>query len=540
MYRFILKNLRHEEDARDVVQTAFEKMWVNRAEVDGAKCKSYLFTVAYNQMIDHLRKAKRISLKDEFREDAKIYDRPMHNTRKVLEVALAQLNETQRSLVLLKDYEGYSYEEIGQITGLTESQVKVYLHRARVQLKIIWSAPKMCYSMNITRHNYEEFFLLYVDNELNIAQRKAVETFVEENPDLRPELIMLQQSVLPADEKIVFSNKQSLLKSSAAPNPVNETNCEEYFVLYADDELTNEQKDQVEQFVYRHPQHQAAFELMQQARLMPDTAIIFPNKYALYRSEEDDKAPVVRMRWWKIAAAAAVLLLIGGSTWYTLTREGNNHTTTDGQYSVADKPKANQLVPQIQEPSKAPLAATDPGKTNQAADLAVINDQVSKKQQKNTTVKPVVILPVKDNKQEEFAGNNRKEEKNNNKPGNILTVPNVPQTGNDVEDSATSPVRRNTNAMALNNTIKIDPTNTPNVNVPVREGHLSSGLAKVTTYTPEREVEMEPDYAVNTDNKKNKMRGFFRKVSRVFDKATHADNDNEKSIRIASFEFALK
>ena len=118
VYRFILKNLRHEEDARDVVQGAFEKMWRSRADIDNNKCKSYLFTVAYNQMIDHLRKVKRVQLRDEFREEA-----------------LSRLSETQRSLVLLKDYEGYSYEEIGQITGLTESQVKVYLHRARIQLK---------------------------------------------------------------------------------------------------------------------------------------------------------------------------------------------------------------------------------------------------------------------------------------------------------------------------------------------------------------------------------------------------------------------
>ena len=135
VYRFIVKNLRHEEDARDVVQTAFEKMWRNRYEVDAAKCKSYLFTVAYHQMIDHIRKNKRIHLKEEFNEESRIQDRPAHNMKKVLEEALSRLSETQRSLVLLKDYEGYSYEEIGKITGLNESQVKVYLHRARVQLK---------------------------------------------------------------------------------------------------------------------------------------------------------------------------------------------------------------------------------------------------------------------------------------------------------------------------------------------------------------------------------------------------------------------
>jgi RNA polymerase sigma factor (sigma-70 family) len=135
VYRFIVKNLRHEEDARDVVQTAFEKLWRNRQEVDGSKSKSYLFTVAYNQMIDHLRKVKRVYLKDEFKEEARVQRREINNARAVLNEALARLSETQRSLVMLKDYEGYSYEEIGKIMSLSESQVKVYLHRARLQLK---------------------------------------------------------------------------------------------------------------------------------------------------------------------------------------------------------------------------------------------------------------------------------------------------------------------------------------------------------------------------------------------------------------------
>ena len=135
VYRFIVKNLRHEEDARDVVQTAFEKMWRNRNEVDAAKCKSYLFTVAYHQMIDHIRKVKRIQLREEFSEETRVQHQPANNLKKVLEEALARLSETQRSLVMLKDYEGYSYAEIGEIMKLNESQVKVYLHRARLQLK---------------------------------------------------------------------------------------------------------------------------------------------------------------------------------------------------------------------------------------------------------------------------------------------------------------------------------------------------------------------------------------------------------------------
>ena len=142
VYRFILKNLRHEEDARDVVQTAFEKLWRNRQEVDNTKSKSYLFTVAYHQMIDHIRKAKRVYLKEEFNENTRVINKPVNNLKKILEKALDTLNETQRSLVLLKDYEGYSYEEIGKITGLNESQVKVYLYRARILLKNYLVSPE--------------------------------------------------------------------------------------------------------------------------------------------------------------------------------------------------------------------------------------------------------------------------------------------------------------------------------------------------------------------------------------------------------------
>ena len=135
VYRFILKNLGHKEDAQDVVQSAFEKLWINREQIDNDRSKSYLFTVAYHQMIDHIRKQKRITLREDFKEHISMTDKQEHNVKKILDEALHKLSETQRSLVLLKDYEGYNYHEIGEITGLSESQVKVYLHRARLQLK---------------------------------------------------------------------------------------------------------------------------------------------------------------------------------------------------------------------------------------------------------------------------------------------------------------------------------------------------------------------------------------------------------------------
>lgn len=136
IYRFALKSLRNEEDAKDITQASFEKLWMNREKVENERCKSYLFTIAYHQIIDHVRKNRRVVLKDDFSAfNLKSAPGRDTNVKKILNEAIYRLNDLQRSLVLLKDYEGYSYSEIAEITSLNLSQVKVYLHRARIQLK---------------------------------------------------------------------------------------------------------------------------------------------------------------------------------------------------------------------------------------------------------------------------------------------------------------------------------------------------------------------------------------------------------------------
>lgn len=395
--------------------------------------------------------------------------------------------------------------------------------------------------MNITRHNYEEYFLLYVDNELTIAQRKAVEAFVEENPDLRPELQLLQQSVFPADDRIVFGNKESLLKASTHPNPVNETNCEEYFVFYADDELSNEQKDQVEQFVYRHPQYQASFELFQQARLMPDTAIAYPDKYALYRHEEDDKAPVVRMRWWRMAAAAAVLLVAGGMSWFILSREGQSGPSDPQVLAGKDTPRTTAPAPLVNDQVPANnIAGADQKKEapavsvpapDQTQEVAVTTPKQAPKEDRRTT--PIVPAPVKNNDQQNLAVNHDKPANNIATPRNNDVPVNVPQE----RDVAMK-------GREVNKTTLIDPTQHRSIAGAVKSDDMAAltkmpGNIQAVAMANELGEGEEPDMI--TDNKKNRMRGFFRKVSRVFDKATNGDADNERSsIRIASFEFALK
>ena len=135
VYRFILKNVRDKERAKDIVQDTFEKLWIKAPAINSQKAKSYLFTMAYHTMIDLIRKEKYQANFDEVNENKLVAHSGFNDLKKVLDMALAKLNDIQRSVVLLRDYEGYSYEEIGEITGLNESQVKVYIYRARIILK---------------------------------------------------------------------------------------------------------------------------------------------------------------------------------------------------------------------------------------------------------------------------------------------------------------------------------------------------------------------------------------------------------------------
>ncbi len=135
VYRFILKNIRDEEKARDIVQDTFEKLWVKADSVSYEKVRSYLFSAAYHTMIDAIRKEKKMKSLEEVDENPPSYQQSYKGLSDILDTALRRLPETQRSVLMLRDYEGYSYQEIGEITGLNESQVKVYIYRARVAMK---------------------------------------------------------------------------------------------------------------------------------------------------------------------------------------------------------------------------------------------------------------------------------------------------------------------------------------------------------------------------------------------------------------------
>ena len=355
----------------------------------------------------------------------------------------------------------------------------------------------------INRHNYEEYFLMYIDDELDATEKRAVEDFVDQHPDLRIELEMLQHSVLRPDP-VVFHDKDVLLKKSSSL--INETNYEEYFVLYGDDELDNDQKDCVEQFVYRNPKYQAEFELIQKARLQPDSHIVFPDKASLYRTEEEDEKVVV-IRWWRIAAAAVIFIFLSGLGWYMISEK----KATPGIVTNTPPEKTDKAAPPTSQPKQEMIAKTDPvveNNTTQKKDVVKQNrPEVSVTFQEKIATKQTLTVPKNDEKDLEGR--------------NIRIASTVINKKPDVSIG------------------KIETSSSLTVQSEKRIVDEAVGLAEANPYAYTASND-EIEILNTTVSKKNKLRGIFRKVSRVVEKTTNIETGDGKGIRIANFEIALK
>lgn len=136
IFRFVLKMSANQADAKDTVQNTFEKLWNKCESVKFESAKSFLFTTAYRDWIDQTRKIKRMHFTDTLPDRGVTDKAQIHIEKKeILDKAFDGIPTIQKSVILLRDYEGYSYEEIADITGLNLSQVKVYIFRGRKKLQ---------------------------------------------------------------------------------------------------------------------------------------------------------------------------------------------------------------------------------------------------------------------------------------------------------------------------------------------------------------------------------------------------------------------
>lgn len=155
--------------------------------------------------------------------------------------------------------------------------------------------------MDINITNYEEYFLLYIDNELSVTEKKAVESFLHSHPELEAEMEMLKEVVLtPALTPEFHFDKTALYKNEQTA--INSQNYEEHFLLYIDNELEAPNKKEVETYVLQHPQLQEEFTLLRKTKLEPET-IVCPKKEKLYKKER----AIIFMQWARPAVAAILI-----------------------------------------------------------------------------------------------------------------------------------------------------------------------------------------------------------------------------------------
>ena len=179
--------------------------------------------------------------------------------------------------------------------------------------------------MNINRNNYEEYFLLYADNELTDSEKVEVIMFLKQNKDLEDEFRMIHNTISTPEASVELPDKSFLYRKNKEIF-ISEKNYEEVFVLYHDNELTEQQKLETEAFLSGHAQLKNEFELIGLARLTADNSIIFPDKKYLYKKEKTERvAPII---FWRMIAAA---VFVGFGLWITqlyIKKEKRNSAVT--------------------------------------------------------------------------------------------------------------------------------------------------------------------------------------------------------------------
>jgi hypothetical protein len=359
--------------------------------------------------------------------------------------------------------------------------------------------------MIIDRHNYEECFILYWDNELSASQKQVVENFVKENQDLEEEFTILGQTRFVPDNNIQLEKKEFLLNNSF----INITNYEEQLLNYIDDEVTADQRKEIERFTAQYSVVKQELSLLQKTKLQPEAEVVFPDKSILYR--RDEKVRVISMTWFRVAVAAAIILIAGFAT-FRLINTNEGAPTVAGIDKSKNQPSdktTNQPISnsanQIPQDTKEDLAKTDKKSTEEPKakkDVQRIFDE---------TIVPKTSIAKRENK-----NNLPKERKNiNQQPDNMNT------TGDGIIADATVLIKKDDRTAQAN---QPDATNT---------GFEKSDVtlkANPTLYIPEQE-----------EREKGGIKEFLRKTTRVFERRTRIQTTtDDNKLLVGAFAVSLK
>lgn len=370
--------------------------------------------------------------------------------------------------------------------------------------------------MNINRHNYESYFLLYVDKELSVQEINALYLFIQDNADLKKELEMLQQSVLKP-EKVFFNEKESLLKNLSIS-----VEMEENLLLYVDNELDPDQIKTLQKAITEDEKLATDLFYLQQTKFTPDSHIIFENKQSLYKKEEDT---IIGFGWMKLAIAA---IIIGFCVWeislYTNTNGiGSNRQTIAGSSDKRDsqnnrlnittvnsKPSAAKKIVEVKTPAAEIAKNITAAKSNPEFLVKVNNKLIEINDLKFATQKKIAT-----------------------KVNNILPETlDQPQHKKIVEPYvAVAEVMEDINK---NLQVSIHQNKIDGATIALKAG------ASNTLFINNSADEKEGHFTLSDNEpKRNKLAGFLRKAKRVLERNANLDiGDN--NIKIANLEFTTQ
>ncbi|HEY4286179.1 MAG TPA: hypothetical protein VGN00_03680 [Puia sp.] len=357
----------------------------------------------------------------------------------------------------------------------------------------------------ITTDNYQEFFLLYVDNELSAADRSMVEEWVAANPDHEEEWESLLSCRILPDEELVFLNKQSLLRTeTGTKGHIGETNYQEYFLSYIDLELSDQDRHMVEDFIGLSPSKRLELEQLRQTVSISDTTVVFPDKDSLYKNEKHRRVIV----FYRLMAGAAAVLLAAVTLLLLHRQPVNDPTLARNTPAIPAQINKKQSSPVTPDTAAALYPAEDKGKVARTV--------------KKKAAHPI---PVQTSRLRIDSTGPEKQEKNT---GDLAVV--VPE--HDPEGaSKTETLPAGTTALIRTGGSSAA---TPQVKIPKE---LSSFATQALLEEDnEKAVASVPEPA---SSGKNKFRGLFRKVARTFGKTTDRDGEGKREVLISAFQVAV-
>jgi hypothetical protein len=334
----------------------------------------------------------------------------------------------------------------------------------------------------ITLDNYEEYFILYMDNELNEQQSAMVVSFIQQHPELEIELDMLMETRLPAE---TFSFDKSSLLSI----PSHSNFAEEDLLLYIDNELPEEKKKIVQLEIEANTNYQQLYQQVLRTKLDPSEQLPYPNKKELYRHERK----VIAFSVW-LRVAAVFILVAALSVLFLVNR---NNETLPGN-AVAVRPAANEIRNEKTNPDvKKNLPANN--------ELAVVGNE-------NITVKEAPS-EKKDLKSKTLIQRAVKTEKTELAVNTQVAVINT-------NDAVMSPVDYEPSNSVRTASIEI-PKQSFNNKV-VTMDHVDP----YNKITASMQSAVYAETAVNNGNKKGSFKSLLRKATRFVEKTTGIDPSN--------------